>query len=138
MIGILVGLVFIDQLVKKIVVRLGLRFIFNQGGAFGLGNNLVWFGHLAWLIGIILTIYFWQHRFDFVKKEKLGLILVLSGTWGNLIDRLFYPGPIDYLDFNCWLNFGNLRLPVFNLADIFLVVGVFWLIYLNIILKNKN
>ena len=57
------------------------------------------------------------------KNNKLllwGLVLVVSGGIGNLIDRVFRGGKvIDFLDFEFWPDF-----PVFNVADCSIVIGV--------------
>ena len=57
-----------------------------------------------------------------VKKPENGIILlsltlIVTGALGNLIDRVFRGGVIDFLDFRL-INF-----PVFNLADCFVVIG---------------
>lgn len=50
----------------------------------------------------------------------LGEVLVLSGAISNLIDRLIYGGVVDFIFFAC----GNLSFPIFNFADVFIVIGV--------------
>ena len=51
---------------------------------------------------------------------RFSLILVIGGTIGNFIDRLFVSGVTDFIGF----QFGSYFFPIFNLADSFLCVGV--------------
>jgi signal peptidase II len=58
------------------------------------------------------------------RRVRLCLSFILSGTLGNMIDRVFRGGVIDFLSF----RFGTYAFPVFNVADSLLVVGVILLI----------
>jgi len=70
---------------------------------------------------IILGIKFAFDYLDLNRKFVLiTLGLIAGGALGNFIDRIIYKGVIDYLSFRHY--------PVFNLADIFIVVGIFILI----------
>lgn len=90
------------------------------------------------LILITLVIIFGLYFF-FIKKEKLNLPekiiygLLYGGIIGNLLDRIFRGYVIDYLDF---LIFGY-NYPVFNLADILIVISMLSLIFF-IIKGDKN
>lgn len=95
------------------------------------------------LTGVALVAFFMFYIYAVRKGYrwlKISLILVISGTIGNFIDRLIFNGVIDFLSF----VFGEYHFPVFNLADCFLVVGVIMLIihYLFIdegaVFKKKN
>ncbi|MBU1670905.1 MAG: signal peptidase II [Actinobacteria bacterium] len=89
----------------------------NTGAAFGLlqGSSglVVMFALLV--VTTLLVWFFWtregRHLLMFV-----GLGLVVGGALGNLVDRLFRGRVIDFIDFKWW--------PVFNVADIAIVVGV--------------
>jgi signal peptidase II len=61
-------------------------------------------------------------RGDFFKKPmlNLGLMLILSGAIGNLIDRVLFLYVIDFIDFRIW--------PVFNIADSSITIGAFLLV----------
>jgi signal peptidase II len=118
-------LIGLDQLVKFFLINFTrVRLVFNQGSAFSLGSRLTGFSWLIWLSGLGLTVYYFVIRSKLTQPRLGALSLMVAGAWGNLIDRLFYPGPVDYLDISRWLAF-----PVFNLADIYLVLGVSLLIY---------
>lgn len=71
------------------------------------------------LIIIVLLIYILKNFNNLSKILNISLLLVLGGGIGNLIDRIFRGYVIDYIDVNNLLKF-----PVFNIADIFVVVGI--------------
>ncbi len=86
------------------------------------------FGAVAFLIGNRLL----GKRKTFSKLEGIGYGLLLSGIMGNLIDRLLRDCVVDFLDF----NFFGYHFPVFNLADIGVVVGV--LMVVIVLLKKEK
>jgi signal peptidase II len=95
---------------------------FNTGGAFGWasGNILLFLGAAAVLVPVlVLTAY---HCRD-PRAPLWGLGLVVGGAIGNLYDRLLHPGVRDFLEL---VNprTGSSLWPVFNLADVAIVVGV--------------
>ncbi|HKM02765.1 MAG TPA: signal peptidase II [Bacilli bacterium] len=80
-----------------------------------------------------------------IKRKELSSLykaawaLAIAGTFGNFIDRAFYklftgrPGVVDFLHF----RFGNYDFPIFNVADMCLVIGLFGLIIMGFIDDNK-
>ena len=138
-IGLLI--ILIDQLVKNMIINksitiipnfLSLDYTQNRGGAFGIGNiSIITIFSIAIIIGIIIFL---------IKENKkisnlIPFTLILSGSIGNLIDRIFRGFVIDYIDVNIF-NFPN-----FNIADICIVTGVFLLIYIYFIkplIENKK
>jgi signal peptidase II len=53
--------------------------------------------------------------------QRLGLILLMAGGFSNMLDRLLYPGVLDYI----WLHWGAYSWPgIFNLADVYIVFGL--------------
>ena len=62
------------------------------------------------------------------------MISVLGGSLGNLYDRLYYSAVPDFIDF----HIGEFHWFVFNLADIFITLGVISLILLELFNKKKN
>ena len=67
------------------------------------------------------------------KHQKLGLIFVLSGGFGNFLERLFFGSVTDYLH----LRIGTNSLFVFNLADFFITLGAM-IIVLTWLKNGKN
>lgn len=70
------------------------------------------------LIIAALTYYTWQ-RF-MADKNIIGELLVISGAISNVIDRVVYGGVIDFIH----ISLGKLSFPIFNAADVFIVVGI--------------
>lgn len=113
-------LVFLDQITKIIFSRFQYDFGFfafnlvkNEGITFGLlqGSNYI-IGILS--IGILYLLIRYEKEF---KNEKIFYFLIIAGVIGNTLDRLLRGHVIDFIDFKFW--------PVFNLADTYLVIGVF-------------
>ena len=58
--------------------------------------------------------------------------MILGGSLGNLFDRLNYAAVPDFIDF----HYGNFHWFVFNIADIFITIGIICLIFDEIFFKN--
>jgi len=100
-----------------------IRYINNYGASWGiLENNRT----LLVIISLVAIIILLRYMYSF-KKTKLniyGFGFLLGGILGNLSDRLLFGYVKDFLDFIIF----NYDYPVFNIADIFIVLGVFMLI----------
>ena len=114
---------------------LNVSLIWNEGIAFGLfsfsNSNL--YNLISLLIGIIIIIIF----FMIIKNnniKKYPLMMIFAGAIGNLYDRLIYNAVPDYIDF----HIGEFHWFIFNIADIFISVGVFFMILLELIGSNKS
>lgn len=130
------SIVILDQLTKFIVrqnFQLGqsisiiknifhLTYIANSGSAFGLfkGYNLFFMLFSIAVIGI--AIYSTKRISGDEKALQLAVGLLLGGTIGNLMDRIFHGSVIDFLDFRIW--------PVFNVADSAVTISAIFLIIL--------
>ena len=66
--------------------------------------------------------------------EKYALIFIFSGALGNIYDRLIYKAVPDFLDFHV----GNFHWFIFNVADIFITLGVFFMIIIEIFNIKKE
>ena len=60
--------------------------------------------------------------------------MILGGASGNVFDRLFYRAVPDFLDF----HIGNYHWFIFNVSDIFISIGVFGMILVEVTNKGKN
>ncbi len=114
---------------------LSFNLVKNEGIAFGLFsfNQKIYYNSLTILIFIIVMVIFWM----IIKSnglEKIGFSLVFGGAVGNLFDRIFYSSVPDFID----IHFGNFHWFIFNVADIFITLGVIILIYSEILLKKKH
>ncbi|MDD5746531.1 MAG: signal peptidase II [Candidatus Omnitrophica bacterium] len=135
------GLVFIDQLTKFAVLRrmhqsesipvihnvFHLTLVYNTGSAFGVLREQNWILIYASIIAIIGIIFVLLHRprvycGKYLYLWHYGLLSILSGATGNLIDRLRLGYVVDFLDFRIW--------PVFNVADSLITCGVGVLLFL--------
>ncbi len=108
---------------------LNIHLIWNEGIAFGLfsfdQNNL--YNILSAIIFIvILIIFIWIIRSKGLKKYSL--IIILGGALGNFCDRIFYGAVPDFIDFHV----GNFHWFIFNVSDIFITIGVFGMIFLEL------
>lgn len=98
----------------------------NTGAILGLGASLpgevrfaifVVLNGLITMITLIYALKFYELRF----VQRVGLLFIASGGMGNLLDRLLNQGAaIDFMN----LGIGLLRTGIFNVADVFIVIGV--------------
>jgi len=119
-----------------------MTYITNTGSAFGLfrGFNVFF---VMFSVIVLFTIFYYiktheNQRFSGPRKSQrfsreiknnekplqFAVGLLLGGTIGNLIDRLFHGFVIDFLDFRVW--------PVFNIADSAVTISVILLIILSL------
>ena len=108
--------------------------VWNSGIAFGLfsfSNEFTYnlFTALIILINLII-IYLIVVTKDF---RKYFFLLILGGSFGNLFDRLYYRSVPDFIDF----HIGNFHWFIFNIADIFITVGVVCLILAEVMYKKE-
>ena len=66
--------------------------------------------------------------------KKYSLLLIVGGALGNLHDRIFFNAVPDFIDFHV----GNFHWFVFNIADIFISLGVIFMILFEFTDNNKN
>ena len=113
---------------------LNLYLIWNKGIAFGLlsMNESMIYNTITLIIGIIIiVILFMLWRNDNI--QRYFLILIAGGALGNFYDRIIYTAVPDFID----LHFNGFHWFVFNVADIFITVGVFCLILVELFYNNK-
>ena len=114
---------------------LNISLIWNQGIAFGLFsfNEVNLYNFLKALIAIIIAIIFFMIlRSEGIKKYSL--LMILGGALGNLYDRIFYKAVPDFIDF----HIGNFHWFIFNVSDIFISLGVLFLILQELIDNKTN
>ena len=100
---------------------LNISLMWNEGIAFGLFafDESFFYNFITILIIIVIIIVF----FMILKNKgykKYSLILILGGALGNLYDRIFFGAVPDFIDF----HIGDFHWFVFNVADIFISIGV--------------
>lgn len=117
----------LDQLTKFLVVKnlhgssidiieniFSLTYVENRGAAWGFLSNNNWL--LMILIPVFILIIIWYLvKFNNNRYELIAGSLIVGGAIGNYIDRIFRGFVVDFFDFKVW--------PVFNIADIAIVLG---------------
>jgi len=114
---------------------LNLYLIWNKGIAFGLLSidGSIIYNSITILIGlIIIAILFMMLKNNNIQCYLFALIT--GGALGNFYDRIVYTAVPDFID----LHFYGFHWFVFNVADIFITIGVFCLILVELFFNNKN
>ena len=93
-----------------------LTYVENRGAAFGMLQNNQSIFILVAAVASCFGLYY-LHSKKVNNLGKIGILLVISGAIGNLIDRVRLGFVVDYLDFHIIWSY------VFNLAYCFVVVG---------------
>ena len=146
----LVILIFlIDRISKIYVINLDKKFlgseifsskflnivlVWNEGIAFGLfsfDENYLYNILTIIILLIIFIIFFMVIRSKGIKKYSL--LMILGGALGNIYDRIFYGAVPDFIDF----HISNFHWFIFNFADIFITIGVIFMIILEYISINN-
>ena len=109
--------------------------MWNTGIGFGLlslESNIFYHIMTAIIVLVNFILVFFLLRAKGIYVYLLALIV--GGSLGNLIDRIYYYAVPDFID----IHIGNLHWFIFNVADIFITVGIIGLISLEVIRKNKS
>ena len=147
---LIVLIFFIDRISKFLIINeannlgqneifnskfLNFELIWNKGIAFGLlsfsSGTIYNFISLVIFFVIMIIIFL---LFRAKKNEKLFLTLILGGAIGNLYDRIIYKSVPDFIDF----HINNFHWFIFNIADIFITLGVLGLIFTEIFFKKNE
>ena len=147
----IIFLVLIDQCTKIFITKIMLNnrfedmqllpflnivFVRNTGVSFGMFSEWgilgrYFFSIFSIVIGSFLILL---AIFSDTKVFRSSLGLISSGALGNAIDRVYFGGVIDFIDFFIY----NFHWPAFNFADIFITVGVILLLFDNIFNKKNE
>ena len=142
--------ILLDQVIKIIIKSklfnssilvipyiLKLTYVQNTGAAFGIGSNSTSMFVAVNIVIIGLITYFIFSKKDEINRPILiALHLIVAGGISNLIDRITWGFVVDYIDISPLIKY-----PVFNLADIFIVVGCIIIaisLIKDAIVKKKN
>ncbi len=148
--GIIFALFLIDRLSKLAILNLSdtlgtleititsfLKFnlIWNDGIAFGLFSfqEDFYYNFLTFII-ILITLILLFLMIKSKNVEKFGFSMIIGGSLGNIFDRLYYSSVVDFIDF----HINDIHWFIFNVADIFITIGVVLLISLEFIKKNEK
>lgn len=142
-------LIFMDQLTKRLAVEnlknqasvpvwrgvFELHYLENHGAAFGLLQNRRGFFLVTTAILLVLIVFFYFRQIpDESRYRPLNLVAVLffAGAIGNFIDRVKTGYVVDFF------YFVLIDFPIFNVADIYVVVAAFLLIVLGIFYYKED
>ena len=114
---------------------LNINLVWNEGIAFGLlsfnQNNLYDFLTIFIFIVILIILFLSMKS---IGLKRYSLLVIFGGALGNLFDRIFYKAVPDFFDFHV----GNFHWFIFNVADIFITLGVFFMIIIEIFNIKKE
>lgn len=136
--GLTAGIVILLDQLSKLLIRqllypgqsvdllgfIRITLVKNPGAAFGILPNHQLIFLITTIIVVIFIIFYYKQLKPHEGAVKFALGLELGGAMGNLVDRVFFGKVTDFIDFRIW--------PVFNVADIAIVVGLVilaWAVY---------
>ena len=124
-----------DSFIIPVTSFLNFDLVWNSGIAFGLFSfNEQFYYNIITLIIIIITLIILFFAIKSSDVEKIGFSMILGGSLGNIFDRIYYSSVVDFIDF----HINNFHWFIFNVADIFITIGVIILIVLEIFKKNDK
>lgn len=141
---------FLDQISKNIILNLpqilnssvitfnsylSFTLVKNSGIAFGLlsSQNTIFYNSItAIIISIIVILFYFLIKVE--GLEKISYSFIIGGSLGNLFDRLTLKYVIDFID----ISINDFHWFIFNIADIFITIGIIMLISREFLPKNKN
>ena len=114
---------------------LNFNLIWNEGIAFGLFSfdEKLYYNLLTLFIILITMIIIWL----MLKSngfEKFSFIMIAGGSLGNIFDRIFYSAVPDFID----IHVNNFHWFIFNVADIFITLGIISVISIEILGNKKE
>ena len=109
--------------------------IWNTGIGFGLlkSNTALFYNLISTLIGLVVIILFFL-ALRSKSFDKIIYSIIIGGALGNFYDRVFYNAVPDFID----IHYRNFHWFTFNIADIFITVGIVALIIYDFFKINKN
>ena len=124
----------LNELNISVTPFINFNLIRNEGIAFGLlsFDDKFYYNLITLLIAVITSIIIWLANKS-KGVEKLGFLMIVGGSLGNLFDRIFYSSVPDFID----ISINNFHWFIFNVADIFITIGVILLIILEFFKKEK-
>ena len=109
--------------------------VWNTGIGFGLfssGTTLI-YNMITFIIGIVILILILIF-FKLENYEKIIFSIIIGGALGNFYDRLVFKGVPDFID----IHYGDFHWFTFNLADIFITLGIIAFLLKDFLIKKKK
>ena len=114
---------------------LNISLIWNEGIAFGLlsfdQDNLY---NILTLLIILIIFFIFVMIIKSSGIKKYALLMILGGAFGNIFDRIIYKAVPDFIDFHV----GDFHWFIFNVADIFISLGVIFMILTELFHNGNN
>lgn len=134
--------IFIDQIIKLLIsnniilnseIKLIDNFFYithvhNTGAAFSMFSGNIVFLIIMTLLALIVIYLFFIKNKELSKLEIILISMLIGGIIGNFIDRIIFRYVIDYLEFIIF----DYYFPIFNFADICIVLSIFGIVILSI------
>ena len=121
--------------ILKITNFFSIDLVYNKGISFGLFNQFAYSNYLFCLLSSVIICFLCQWlKKTVLLNERVALGLIIGGAIGNVIDRLIYPGVIDFLVFH-WREY---YWPSFNIADSAICLGVCILLIFSVSCRKKE
>ena len=109
--------------------------VWNTGIGFGLASmetTIYYHALTAFILLINLGLIYFLLKSKGISSYFLSILI--GGSLGNLFDRFYYYAVPDFIDF----HIGNFHWFVFNVADIFITVGIIGIMFLELLKKEKT
>ncbi len=147
---IVFSIFFLDRISKYIILSfsqsqnefnysvtsfLDFNLVWNGGIAFGLFSfdQSIYYNLITSIIVLVTLLIIWV-ALKSKGLEKISYLMIVGGSFGNIFDRLYYSSVIDFID----INYNNFHWFIFNVADIFISLGVIILIILEFLKTKKQ
>lgn len=146
--GLLAIVLFLDLATKQLIsqtMTLGqsipviegffhITYVVNTGAAWSMLEGQMLFFYIITFAAVILIVWMLKETSKDAIFTRLGLVLILAGAVGNLVDRLLFQYVRDFLDFYIF----GYNFPVFNVADMSLCIGVFITLVIVFLKKEEH
>ena len=125
-----------DQFVNIYINQfLNFYLIWNTGIGFGLlSSNVNFYYNFITLLIILINFIILIMIFKSNNYKLFLFLIILGGSLGNLFDRIYYKAVPDFID----LHYNDFHWFIFNVADIFITVGVIGLVFAELFLNKKK
>ena len=114
---------------------LNIFLVWNEGIAFGmLSFNESYLYNILTIVILLVIVVLIFMTVNTSGLKKYSMLMILGGAFGNVFDRIFYNAVPDFIDFHV----GNFHWFIFNIADIFISLGIFFMIFFEIIGNSED
>tara|TARA_B100000579_G_C22498973_1_gene696016 strand:+ start:114 stop:605 length:492 start_codon:yes stop_codon:yes gene_type:complete len=146
---ILLSLFLLDRISKVLILNileetgmvdiyinsfLNFYLVWNKGIGFGLlSSDQEYFYNIVTALIVLINFVIIYLLFNETGAKYYFLLIILGGSLGNLFDRIFFSAVPDFID----LNYNGYHWFIFNVADIFITIGIILLILAELISYKK-